>query len=456
MTARGDGPGSVKPKRRRSCLRGCGWALIVAVFVLVLSYIGVCRHYQGKVDAKLRQLKAAGLPIGGTDLQPPPVPEAQNAAPLYLEAADLVEPKSGAALKPPDAYNAKGPPTPDDVKAIAEFVGHFDDALELIHEATNRPQCQFAVDWSDPPAALFPHLARMRAVARFLRAEAMVASHRGDEAEALERVRMGFVASRQLSGEAVLITALVGCATDAIMLRAADHVVTERPIPPMQGRALAEELLRLDYGEWTGRAMRSERVLGISAFGHLRAGDYGIAGPTGAAKRSLLWVHSRAFPVWSAEDELYYLRTIDELARVTALTPKQRAADPAAQAALAAHTPRWAVGSNIVVPLLMRVLMRAEATAARRAVLATGLGVEVYRGQHGQYPKRLADLQSLNWPMAKDVFSDGELVYRQSGSGFVLYSIGPDLTDDGGTPPSDIAKVTDERNVDIVWTATGR
>jgi hypothetical protein len=432
----------------------------VALVVLLVSYVGVCRYYQGKVDAKLRQLKAAGLPTRGVDLQPPPVPVEENAAPLYIKAADMVEPQGGGGLKPPDAYNAKGPPTRADLEALAEFVGHFPKASDLVREATARPKCRFDTDWSDPPNALFPHLARLRAVGRFTGAEATVEAYRGRQAAAVDRLRMGFVATRHLSSEACLIDVLMGCAIDGIMLQAVDYVVPERPAPPREARALAEELVRLDYGEWLDRAMLTERVFGISVFDHLRAGDYSVLGnpgmPSAGAERAVCWLHSRAFPVWRAQDELYYVTAMGELARVTSLTPKERAADPSAQAALASQPPRWALGSNIVLPVFAKAFIKTETTAARRAVLATALGLGVYKQQHHTYPSRLADLESLNWPVATDVFSEGHLVYRRSESGFVLYSVGPDLIDNGGHPVSDMAKVWDEKNVDIVWTATGR
>ncbi|MBM3473682.1 MAG: hypothetical protein FJX75_10480 [Armatimonadetes bacterium] len=447
---------SIEAKGPRSCLRGCVAALIAALLALLISYIGVCRYYEAKVDAKLQQLKAAGLPTCGADLQPPPVPEAENAAPLYIKAANSVEPKGGGAIKPPDAYNAKGLPTRADLEALAEFVGQFGEAAALVREATERPKCRFDTDWSDPPAALFPHLARMRVVARFTRAEATVESYQGEQAAAVDRLRMGFVAGRHVSGEACLITVLVGCAIDSIMFRAADYVMAERPVPPREARALAEELVRLDYGEWMGRAMRTERVFGISVFDHLRAGDYSILGTGPGRPRAMCWVHSRAFPVWRCHDELYYLGAMDELARVASLTPHERAADPAARARWIAPPPPWAIGSAIILPVFTRSFGKMDTTVARRGLLATALGVEVYRQHHHVYPARLADLQSLDWPVAKDVFSDADLVYRRSGSGFVLYSIGPDLTDDAGKPPSDIAKIADEKNVDIVWTATGR
>jgi hypothetical protein len=432
--------------------------LVAALVVLLVSYVAVCRYYEARADAKLRQLKAAGLPTRGVDLQPPPVPEAENAAPLYAKAADMVEPEGGGGIPPPDAYTARPPLTQADLEALTDFVGHFPEASALVREATGRSKCRFDTDWSDPAAALFPHLNGVRVVAQFTAAEAMVQSHRGEQARAVDRLRMGFVLSRHVSSEACLLDVLMGCAMDAMMLRAADDVVRQRPVPPREARAFAEELVRLDYSEWMTRAMRAERVVGISMFRHLRAGDRDYVGLLPSPERALWWVHSRAFPAWRCADELYYLDAMDDCQRVAALTGKQRAADPAVQR-LARPYPRcplWAIASGVASTPSYGAFRRADVAAAGRGLLAAALGLEVYRRQYGRYPRQLAGLRAIRWPMAKDVLSNEDFVYRRTEGGFLLYSIGPDLIDNGGHPVSDMAKVWDEKNVDIVWTATGR
>jgi hypothetical protein len=57
-----------------------------------------------------------------------------------------------------------------------------------------------------------------------------------------------------------------------------------------------------------------------------------------------------------------------------------------------------------------------------------------YRADHGSYPVKLADLSpKYVAKMPKDLFNDAELHYRLEGNGYLLYSVGANGEDDGGT-----------------------
>ncbi|NBB94580.1 MAG: hypothetical protein GVY16_02460 [Planctomycetes bacterium] len=57
----------------------------------------------------------------------------------------------------------------------------------------------------------------------------------------------------------------------------------------------------------------------------------------------------------------------------------------------------------------------------------------VYRAEHGDWPESLEQLlPEILQTVPPDPWSDGPLKYRREGDGFVLYSIGDDLEDDGG------------------------
>jgi hypothetical protein len=56
-----------------------------------------------------------------------------------------------------------------------------------------------------------------------------------------------------------------------------------------------------------------------------------------------------------------------------------------------------------------------------------------YRAEHHSYPARLADLTpKFTAKLPKDPFADGDLHYKREGSGYLLYSVGPNAKDDGG------------------------
>jgi len=67
-----------------------------------------------------------------------------------------------------------------------------------------------------------------------------------------------------------------------------------------------------------------------------------------------------------------------------------------------------------------------------------GLALEAYRARHGRYPTSLAELApDYLAEVPRDIFAEQELIYRPTEDGYLLYSVGPDFDDDGGTPPED-------------------
>ena len=81
---------------------------------------------------------------------------------------------------------------------------------------------------------------------------------------------------------------------------------------------------------------------------------------------------------------------------------------------------------------------RAAEAEAERRVLTAALALERYRGKHGSYPRSLVALAPEFLKAAPVDFIDGQpLRYRLKDNGhFLLYSIGLDCVDDGGTIPS--------------------
>lgn len=72
---------------------------------------------------------------------------------------------------------------------------------------------------------------------------------------------------------------------------------------------------------------------------------------------------------------------------------------------------------------------------ANRDVLLTTLVLLQYRYDKGKLPKDLKELLAADYlsQLPMDPFSDGPLVYKHTGNDFLLYSLGYDFDDDGGT-----------------------
>lgn len=103
-------------------------------------------------------------------------------------------------------------------------------------------------------------------------------------------------------------------------------------------------------------------------------------------------------------------------------------------------------------PAIEKTMAKAAASQATVSLARVACALERYRLLTGRYPQSLADLAPrFIARVPPDPVNGGQLKYSLIDSGrFILYSIGPDGTDDAGKP---IAKAgrTDEERGDWVW-----
>jgi hypothetical protein len=95
-------------------------------------------------------------------------------------------------------------------------------------------------------------------------------------------------------------------------------------------------------------------------------------------------------------------------------------------------TPDWAIA--VFLPQLQRTIARAEVGRMERRLTQVALALAACKAEHGgAYPASLAELSPMYLAtVPDDLFSDKPLVYARTGNGYTLYSVGPDVIDQGG------------------------
>ena len=89
---------------------------------------------------------------------------------------------------------------------------------------------------------------------------------------------------------------------------------------------------------------------------------------------------------------------------------------------------------KLLAPALGRANMLAWRMETHRRALLTVLAILRYQKEKSRYPARLDELVGEGYldKLPMDPYSAGPLVYRRMDAGFLLYSFGTDLKDDGG------------------------
>ncbi len=481
--------GAATPPARRSrrltrVLICAGGAVLLILVGLATTDIVLTARYGDQVQQKLQQLHAAGKPLTAPELAPPPVPDAENAAPLYLKAADIVAPHAGRPAGPwgPNeahasrvvGYSEADWGNPRDMAILAGLLRQDREALDLVSEATNRPGCVLDINWQSAPH--LDDLSKMRAVGRFLRAATLVASDQGDQAEAFRRIRLGLALSRHVAEEPTFYAFAESQAITAYSVRAGEYAISHGPWPDGPARRLAKDLRPAAPAPDPVRLVESDRVMGLESFEFTGAGltwrpthtiltTGGDSGPLGDLIEAAY--DSPASPLLQPvyyRDELLYLGLVDRLEPLVRKPWREVAATGDQLVSESEHLPDWALvtrDNGVWIEVGVRRHREAEQLAAQQELLQLVLGLKVYRQRTGAYPENLDPLRAMDWPVPLDRFSGKPFIYHHQEDCLQLYSIGPDLKDDGGRPMLSICRTRAEESLaasrtepyagDIVW-----
>lgn len=422
---------------RTGCNRPLASASLAWALLLTL---GACAAADG-VDDRLAALKAAGEPVTLAEAAPAPVPDDDNAALYWLDGC--------AALVPggDDLYAGLDVDDPVVLGLVRSQVARDSEALAYALEAATRDRCRFPLEYEKGLAMMLPHLSQVRQMARFLRCAALASALDGDPAEAAERLRLGFVLARHVTQDPILIGLLVGIAIDSMMVEASAQVMALGRIPTRQAQALSAELGKLDYADCLVRALRTERCMGLQVFGQVQGGTAGVAaiiaggedGKEPAPEELEQYLQAGGLE----RDRLAYLDTLAGAIELAAL-PWRESKDRWEELEQSVAQQQGAPLAREFLPALGRVGPKRDEAVARRGLLQAALALIEDWYQDEQYPETLAAARTEEFAIPPDVFSDEEFIYKAEGGQVTLYSIGPNLQDDGGywgnpEPGDDIA-----------------
>jgi hypothetical protein len=456
----------------------------VAVIVVVL---GVLYAIAMAVSAaRLRRAYAAlekdGRPMRAADILPPAVPDTENGALLYESAALLLkaEPaghrlESGPGesvkemierekykdllgyLASRSAEFAEGKITSEKRQELEELMSRkaVDYALFAVEKGTQRPACQEQRDYDAGINLLLPGLSDMKHLARIVGAKARLEAETGAMDRAWHLATTQAKLADAYRGEPILISQLVRmgiislscetvqrlCETASPRTEQQEHLDTIlRAFDDVTPLVRAVDGERLLYGEWLFTQPKKE------LYGTLRD----ISFQDSRMREFMVWLAAKwlTFKPLFLADHANYLRIMH--ANVQSL---ERPCSPGTSEE---DGGRFSL-TGILVPALGRIRTIYCQMAAETRITRAGMALLQYRAAHGAFP---ATLDALNLDGLSDPFTQGPLHYRAEGEGFILYSVGEDQKDNGGTPKP-VRRDADPRKqrhaeYDILWHFPGQ
>jgi hypothetical protein len=323
----------------------------------------------------------------------------------------------------------------------------FSPGLEELRAASQRPYSRFPLNYEKEPSGniLLPHLGLLKQAAQTLRLRAVAELQTGQSALALEDFKLSLRLADSIRTEPFLISHLVRIAMFQIALQPAWEGLAKHQWSEAQLETLDTELAKLDFAADYQYALRGERALCCTGGDQMRR-HRKLIGQTAADfnsdSRWMLEAADRLLPAgWFYQNELHFARLMSGYYLPVA-DVKQGTFSPALArecvAAMKAETKSpspfnlLARMASVEVNNLAVKFAHAQASAT---LARTAIALERYHLRHNEYPATL-DALTPEWlaPAPKDVIGGTPLKYQRTASGqFLLYSVGWNETDDGGS-----------------------
>jgi hypothetical protein len=344
-------------------------------------------------------------------------------------------------------------------------------AVETLRAASLLPHGRFPLDYSNPNPAfiLLPHLASLKSIAQNLQLRAIAALQTGQPQQALDDLTLMLRLHQALRIEPFLISHLVHIAIFHIELQPIWEGLADHRWNEAQLAELDAQLSQLDFLKDFQSAMAGERAFGCSIVNHLKdhraelAAEFPLPiplpGPL-ARNDTVNKVIAYAIPRgWFDQNKVtiaraytdHILLAVDQTQRVYSRQAATAASAAAAKIAGTQHPHSWF--ASMLVPGLARASEKFVQAQVGLDLARVGIALERFRLINGSYPETLAALEpDFFQRLPHDVLTGQPFKYQPNADGaFLLYSVGWNETDDGGTVELTKSGNFDPNKGDWVW-----
>ncbi|MDT8303591.1 MAG: hypothetical protein RQ760_19075 [Sedimentisphaerales bacterium] len=440
-------------KRTAKILKG----IAIVLIVLGLIYAIAVSISSSKLHQAYDDLKKDGRPMERSDVIPPKVQDTENAALLYESATLLLKAQPAAEenlledLGDLSDKFIKESLDPDKLAEFKQLIGQdvVTQALSIIAQGTKRDSCRFDLDYDEGLNTLLPHLSGLRNFTRILCAKAYLEAKTGNPDTTWDMLTTQLKFADTLRTEPVLVSELRRMA----MIRLSCEIIMKlceiAPPNAQQSDDIQNHLKDFDDIRPLIHSIDAERLLiGEWAFNLTKDEMYKENLQYGTEDAGLLHkliIFGITFKPLLLADHAAYLRFMHDGTRFL-----ERPYSPEQGEVMekGVQKKRYIV-TRILTPAIFKVKEIHCGMIAQLRIARAGLALLQYKQTENTFP---ATLEALQLPNINDPFSDGSLLYKTEGQGFVLYSVGPDQKDNNGSP----RQKKQEEDWDIVWHFLGK
>jgi hypothetical protein len=422
----------------------------VGVIVLALVGVGAClyglygyKHHQiaTRLQEALAELDRTdpGWRLHDIEAARAQVPDADNSARCVVEVSRLL-PKGWPPQNVSNALENLEPVerlSPDQYALLGGELKGVQPALAGARKLARLPAGRHRITYlRNMLNTLLEDQQTVRAVTALLRYEALRSGEGGDMKGAMRACQATLNAARSLGDEPLVISQLVRVACVVVACQAVERTLALGEPGSKDLTDLQQMLEEEDANPTALIAMRGERAQWHEMFDALESGDVLMSQigdpdtPPDWRDTYLGWVHRDRI----RNEHPLFLSLMTRWVEEARLPLHEQGSVEQGFADELRNLPSHAVITRLMFPALGRAAEAFRRKHAHVRCLAVALATERYRKKHGAWPEALGRLTpGLLSAVPLDPYDGQPLRYRRLADGVVVYSVGPDGVDDGGT-----------------------
>ncbi|MCP4608554.1 MAG: hypothetical protein GY845_07560 [Planctomycetes bacterium] len=432
------------------------WHGIVALLLLLF----VLFHVTGslKLKKQVKVLKAKGYPITLEELESwYNIPEGtKNSADVYLNAfSNYVEWDSEARKALPVVGRAPLPartqPLDDPNKLLVEkFLSDNKKTLTLLHEAASIDHCRYPLGFIQELNQRAPWLKNLRKCALLLRLNVLIQCESKNSEKALESIHSTLSLAKS-SNVPLLLHQLIHISVKATAYKNIERTLNRVQLTEEQLMKLSSWIEEADIDKGYRQTLVGEQCLGLNTFrGHVReiSGEFGSKGGL-----SIVFLAFWRITGLNDRDATKYIDIMQELMDAMELSANERLLVFDSIQKDVDSGKRGGFLTRMLMPAFGRIMQIETRHLAHLRATQTALAIERYRLTEGRLPQSLDNLvPTYLETIPTDPFDGKNLKYRTLETGFVVYSVGEDLTDEGGAERD--SRKRGPKNKPLPWDVT--
>ena len=421
----------------------------------------------------------------------PVVDESLNAAPLYNKAAELYEklPEDISTLLGTQYIEA----TDEEKQLIEKWITNNEEIYNIVIAGTKKPYYWSnygeGEDIEDMMGILMPHLAGFRKLFFALRCRALLRVEQGKYKDAFDDLLACYRFGQHLRGDKTLVEQLVGIAIEAKAVKTIWDILSQYQIDSSTLAKLQQDFEQMIAGEDFVVSLKAEKLLAYDVIQRTFTGGLGgghiipkrvwqlypeveIIGsasardfrPSPGKTQKLDWFSKfilniryeiceiggfiyETFRLCKKAGYILFLhpdkqQTLQATDGLYDYWEKLKGKTPAQIRAEAIDVEKETMGivkGNILLeesaPAVSRVSAHGYATKGSVEAVLTIVAILRYKMEQGSYPDSLEELKTAGYlkELPTDPYNDKPLVYKKTDDNFMLYGVGENFKDDGGT-----------------------